>query len=252
VVHMDRDTYHGHTFTILAKNNGAENIYIQSATLDGKPLTRAWLRHQEIVAGGTLRLVMGPTPNAEWGSAPEDRPPATMPSDFHYAPLPEPAADKLVVLPLPIRIVCGSDEPVGNFAPDPNMFSGALNHSRSAIDVSAPNAAPEGVYQDERYGKDFAHAFAVPKGRQFHVRLHFAEIFDDGAGRRMENIEINSQPVLKDFDVFTAGGGMDKAVVKDFEHISPDASGNIVVRVVAAPDSPDQNAKISGIEILAE
>jgi putative alpha-1,2-mannosidase len=50
-----RQIYHGHTFTVLAENNGPENIYIQSATLNGQPLNRAWLRHEEIVAGGTLQ-----------------------------------------------------------------------------------------------------------------------------------------------------------------------------------------------------
>jgi putative alpha-1,2-mannosidase len=252
VLHLDRDKYHGHTFTVEAANNGPENIYIQSATLNGKPLNRAWLRHEEIVAGGTLRLAMGPKPNTSWGSAPENRPPATMPADFHYAALPEPASDKLVVLTLPIRVVCGSDEQVGQFVADPNMFAGSCNEKRTRIDVSAPNAAPAKVYENERYGKDFAHVFVVPKGQQYHVRLHFAEIFDDRAGQRMENIEINGQPVLKDFDIFATAGGLDKAVVKDFSHISPDANGNIVVRVMAAPGSPDQNAKINGIEILEE
>jgi hypothetical protein len=132
------------------------------------------------------------------------------------------------------------------------MFFGDLNHSRSTVDINVPNAAPEGVYQSERYGKDFTYSFAVPKGQQYHIRLHFAEVFDNGAGQRVENIEINGQPVLKDFDIFTAAGGMDKAVVKDFAHIWPDANGNVLVRVTAAPASPDQNAKISGIEILEE
>jgi len=251
-LHLDRDRYHGHTFTVEAENNGPENIYIQSATLNGQPLNRAWLRHGEIVAGGTLRLVMGANPNAGWGSAPADRPPATMPADFHYAQLPEPASDKLVVLPLPIRVVCGADEPVGNFVPDPNMFVGGVNRNRSSVDVSVPNAAPAGVYQSERYGKDFAHVFAVPKGKQYRVRLHFAEIFDNSAGQRVENIAINGRPVLHNFDTFAAAGGMDKAVVKEFAPIPPDADGNIVVRVTAAPGSPDQNAKISGIEILED
>jgi predicted alpha-1,2-mannosidase len=251
VLHLDADRYHGHTFTVLAEKNAPENIYIQSATLNGKPLTRAWLRHEEIIAGGTLRLVMGPKPNTEWGSAPENRPPPTMPTDFHYAPLPEPASDKVVVLPLPIRIICGGDEAVKDFRPDPNVCSGSVNHNNSTIDVSVPNAAPEALYQCERYGKDFAHSFAVPKG-QYHVRLHFAEIFDNSAAQRIENIEINGQLVLKDFDIFAAASGLNKAVVKDFAHISPDANGNIVVRVLAAPGSPDQNAKISGIEILEE
>jgi hypothetical protein len=188
----------------------------------------------------------------EWGRAAKDRPPATMPADFHYAPLPEAASDKAAVLTLPIRIACGSDDAVSNFVPDPNMFLGKVNHSDSAVDVSVPNAAPEGVYQSERYAKDFAHTIAVPKGRSYHVRLHFAEVFDKGAGRRVENVAINGRPVLKDFDIFTAASGMDKAVVRDFAGILPDADGNIVVRITAAPGSPDQNAKINGIEILEE
>jgi predicted alpha-1,2-mannosidase len=257
VLHLDRNKYHGHNFTVKAVNNSPENIYIQSATLDGKPLNRAWLRHEEIVAGGTLNLVMGPKPNTEWGRAPADRPPATMPADFHYAPLPEPASDKAVsgkpvVLPLPIRIACGSDDAVGDFVPDPNMSLGRCNQKQARVDMSAPNAAPAEVYQCERYARDFAHTLAVPKGRQYRVRLHFAEIFDNGAGKRVEDIQINGRTVLQAFDIFTAAGGMDKAVVKDFDHIAPDADGNIVVRVMAAPGSPDQNAKINGIEILEE
>jgi hypothetical protein len=68
----------------------------------------------------------------------------------------------------------------------------------------------------------------------------------------VEDIQINGRTVLQAFDIFAAAGGMDKAVVKDFDHIAPDANGNIVVRVMAAPGSPDQNAKINGIEILEE
>ena len=250
VIHLDHDKYHGHTFTVIAKNNSAENIYIQSATLNGQPLTRSWLTYQEITDGGTLRLVMGPKPNLDWGSAPVDRPPATMPAGFNYAPLPAPASDHPVSLSLPIRVICGSDEPVDGFVPDPNMASGNLNHGTSTIDTSAPNAAPAAVYQNECYGNDFAYTFPVPNGGPYLVRLHFAEIFDDGAGKRLENIAINGQPVLTDFDIFAAAGGLNKALVKDFPNITPDMQGNIVIHITSAPDSPDHNAKISGIEIL--
>jgi predicted alpha-1,2-mannosidase len=252
VVHLDPNKYHGQTFTVVARNNGPKNIYIQSATLNGKPLNRAWLRHEEIVGGGTLRLVMGSKPNVNWASAPEDRPPSTMPADFHYAALPEPASDKPVVLQLPIRVACGSDEALGDFLPDPNMCAGEVNHRDASVDVSVPHAAPAAVYQNERYGENFVHTFPVPAGRHYLVRLHFAEIFDDSAGKRLENIEINGQPVLKDFDIFTDAHGMNKAVVKEFSNISPDSHGNIEVRVMAAPSSPDKNAKINGIEIIEE
>jgi predicted alpha-1,2-mannosidase len=251
-LHLDAEKYQGRTFTVVAENNAPENVYIQSATFNDQPLKRAWLRHEEIVGGGTLQLVMGPNPNVEWGRAPEDRPPATMPADFHYAPLPQPSSDKPVVLHPPIRIICGSDEEAGAFQPDPNMESGSVNYKDSKIDLSAPNAAPEPVYQYERYAQDFAYKFPVRAGRHYLVRLHFAEIFDEVAGKRLENIEINGQPVLNAFDIFTAAGGVNKAVVKEFPRISPDAGGNIVVRVSASPGSPDKNAKINGIEILEE
>lgn len=53
-------------FTILARNAGGKNIYVRSARLNGKPLKRAWIRHEEIMRGGTLILEMGDK-RSEWG-----------------------------------------------------------------------------------------------------------------------------------------------------------------------------------------
>jgi predicted alpha-1,2-mannosidase len=252
VLSLDAKKYHGNKFTVLAENNSSKNVYIQSATLNGKPLMQAWLTHEQITDGGTLRLVMGPKPNLEWGRAQSVRPPATMPPGFHYPELPTPSVEKPMAFSLPIRVVCGSDEPVREFVPDPNMLLGAINRREAAIDTSAANAAPAQVYQTERYGRDFSYLYTVPKAARYRVRLHFAEIFDDAAGRRLENILINGQPVLKDFDIFAAGGGLNKAVVKEFVGIAPDERGNIVIRITTSPDSPDKNAKISGLEILKD
>ena len=251
-IKLDRKRYGGRTFTVVAEHNGPENIYIQSATLNGKALLRPWIRHEEIIGGGKLRFVMGPKPNMEWGRSKDTRPPGTMPAGFKYSPLPEPSSEKPVVLTVPIRVICGSDEVVGGFLPDPNMLYGSVNRAQPQIDTSAANAAPAAVYQSERYGRDFTYAFPVPNTGPYLVRLHFAEIFDDGAGRRVENIYINGKPVLADFDIFVAAGGMNKALVKEFPGIAPDSHGSITVRISAAPASPDQNAKISGIEILAQ
>ena len=251
-IKLDRKRYGGRTFTVVAEHNGPENIYIQSATLNGKALLRPWIRHEEIIGGGKLRFVMGPKPNMEWGRSKDTRPPGTMPAGFKYSPLPGPSSEKPVVLTVPIRVICGSDEVVGGFLPDPNMLYGSVNRAQPQIDTSAANAAPAAVYQSERYGRDFTYTFPVPNPGPYLVRLHFAEIFDDGAGRRVENIYINGKPVLADFDIFVAAGGMNKALVKEFPGIAPDSHGSITVRISAAPASPDQNAKISGIEILAQ
>jgi predicted alpha-1,2-mannosidase len=251
VIRLDPKRYKGRTFTVIAENNGLDNIYIQSASLNNRPLSRAWFTCDELTNGGTLRLVMGPNPNPAWGSAQADRPPATMPADFHYAELPAPSTNTLEVLPLPIRVICGSDQPAGEFVPDPNMLSGQVGHAGNSVDTSAANAAPQAVYQSERYGKDFTFRFAVPKDQRYRVRLHFAEIFDAGAGRRIQNVEINGRTVLTDLDIFVAAGGMNKALVKEFPDIVPDDKGNVVIRVASNVNSPDRNAKISGIEILS-
>lgn len=49
----------GKTFTIIAENVSAENMYIQSATLNGKPLDRTFITDEELKAGGELKFVMG-------------------------------------------------------------------------------------------------------------------------------------------------------------------------------------------------
>jgi predicted alpha-1,2-mannosidase len=66
----------GKVFTIIANHVSAQNKYIQSARLNGKPLGRAWFEHGEIASGGTLILEMGDKPNLQWGNAPEDAPPS--------------------------------------------------------------------------------------------------------------------------------------------------------------------------------
>jgi predicted alpha-1,2-mannosidase len=67
---------HKQIFTIIANDNSASNIYIQSAKLNGKALQKAWLTYDEIARGATLELQMGPQPNKSWGSNPSLVPPS--------------------------------------------------------------------------------------------------------------------------------------------------------------------------------
>jgi predicted alpha-1,2-mannosidase len=69
----------GKTFTILANNVSARNKYIQSATLNGKPLDKPWFSHDSIAGGGVLALEMGSRPNLLWGSARTSAPPSMTP-----------------------------------------------------------------------------------------------------------------------------------------------------------------------------
>jgi predicted alpha-1,2-mannosidase len=70
----------GKQFTMRAPGASAGRFYIQSAKLNGKPLNRPWIRHQEIVAGGELVLEMGTAPNEKWGAAAAEAPPSITPS----------------------------------------------------------------------------------------------------------------------------------------------------------------------------
>lgn len=54
-------------FTVIAKNQSSKNKYIQSATLNGKPLNEPFIKHTDIANGSTLVFVMGPQPNKKWG-----------------------------------------------------------------------------------------------------------------------------------------------------------------------------------------
>lgn len=59
----------GKTLRIIARNLDSEHInhYIQSATLNGKPLETSWFRHNQIIDGSTLIFEMGSAPS-KWGT----------------------------------------------------------------------------------------------------------------------------------------------------------------------------------------
>ncbi len=57
----------GKTFTVVANNNSETNVYIQKATLNGKPYGKCHIDYSDIMAGGTLVLEMGAEPNTKWG-----------------------------------------------------------------------------------------------------------------------------------------------------------------------------------------
>jgi len=72
------------SFRVVARNNAPQNFYVQSASLNGKPLSRPWIKHKEMISGGVLELLMGPK-ESRWGSAKEDRPPSLSNGTFPKA-----------------------------------------------------------------------------------------------------------------------------------------------------------------------
>ena len=62
------------TFTVTVKNLSDKNIYIQSATLNGKVYTKSFIKHSDIIKGGILVFIMGEKPSVKFGVKDNDRP----------------------------------------------------------------------------------------------------------------------------------------------------------------------------------
>ncbi len=109
------------------------------------------------------------------------------------------------------------------------------------------------MYQTERYG-NFSYAIPVADGR-YAVTLHFTETWfgpnkraGGGAGSRAFDVYCNGRALLKDFDVFKAAGGENRAVQKTFRGLTPNAQGKLALSFV-----PVKNyASLNAIEVVAE
>ena len=64
----------GKTFSIVAEHCSPNNVYIARATWNGRPYERSWFTHDQLMAGGELRLTMTDKP-AHWDTGP---PPPSM------------------------------------------------------------------------------------------------------------------------------------------------------------------------------
>jgi predicted alpha-1,2-mannosidase len=77
----------GKSFTIKARGVSKQNIYIQSAALNGKAYGKSFITHQDLMKGGELAFVMGDKPNRVWGAGDNDAPVSRIP-DRQIVPVP--------------------------------------------------------------------------------------------------------------------------------------------------------------------
>ena len=84
----------GKTLTI---SRDVDKPYIQSATLDGKPLTRSYLTYEEISNGGLLAFTMGDNPSTTWGKGRGNLPVTRIQSLESIVPVPVFSTDKVSV-----------------------------------------------------------------------------------------------------------------------------------------------------------
>ena len=56
----------GSTFTVEAINNSPTNVYVERIVLNGVDITTPYIRHDQIVAGGTLTFYMAAQPGTSF------------------------------------------------------------------------------------------------------------------------------------------------------------------------------------------
>ena len=130
-------------------------------------------------------------------------------------------------------------------------FAYAQSPAPSISGVVAP--ANQALYQTEWTGGQsggipaggLAFKFSIPVANgAYRVRLHFAELNKDGAGRRVFDVQLEGTTVLSQFDIWREAGGINTAIVREFPVTIND--GTITLDFIRQVE----NAKISAIEIL--
>jgi hypothetical protein len=134
------------------------------------------------------------------------------------------------------------------FQGDPGYLEGSPGFYTGDVTVNVPNAAPAPIYQTVRWGNLVYPFLLKPKpGQTYTVRLHFMELNEKLAGKRVFNVSINGKTVITDLDIFQEAGGQYKALVKQFTGIAPDAKGMINIGIDKGKVGTPQ---VNGIEIL--
>ena len=111
------------------------------------------------------------------------------------------------------------------------------------------NSLDYNLYQTERYG-EFQYEIPVPADGSYEVILHFAELYWNGIGERLFNIEIENTANFENVDIVALGKGEYLQAVT-LESIISVADGFISIKLSNAVPRMD-NPKLSGIEIIAK
>lgn len=131
-----------------------------------------------------------------------------------------------------------------------------LAHGGTTVARKRPisGTAEPGLFAAERFGH-FRYAIPVAPGR-YRLTLTFAETFfgrangfDAGVGGgRVFDVFCNGQALLREFDLLKEAGGENRALVKTFPGLVPNAQGKLILDFV-----PVRNlATLSALELQAE
>ena len=159
--------------------------------------------------------------------------------------------DKKVFLPLVQRIIpplridsaasTGHTDAAGNtWVADTGFIDGQTSDLGN---ISTANTNDPRIYQTERY-KLTGYALPTVNGN-YTVRLHFAETFYTGAGKRIFSVNVEGTPITN-IDVFAESGGLHIALIKTVNVTVADGQLNLSFTSSVA------ETMIDGIEVIPQ
>ena len=178
---------------------------------------------------------------------------------FHPSSREQPFLNALEIVPgipgkmRPIRLVA-RDTPFTDKAGEVWSPDRYFLHGRLALHTGPVQNSPDPeLYSTERYG-NFDYAIPVASGK-YGVTLRFAETYFGeanagfgGVGSRLFDVYCNGVALLRNFDIFKEAGGANRAAIKTFHGLEPNAQNLLVLSFV-----PRENyAEVNAIEVVDE
>jgi len=123
-------------------------------------------------------------------------------------------------------------------------FTGSTSYSYTPTPLPTITGTNDpALYQNERSGNPFSYQIPVTNGTYL-VNLNFAELYWTAAGKRVFNVNLEGQPFLQNFDIWSQAGGQNKALTKSNQVTVTD--GVLNIDFTATIDNPE----ITSIELL--
>ena len=153
---------------------------------------------------------------------------------------------------VPIRMTASDSfyaDTHGNIWPPERYYRGGTTVERRDEVSGTPD--PD-LFSTERYGASFDYLIPVADTGTYAVTLGFSEMWfgpkvpgGGGAQSRLFDISCNGSSLIKNLDVFKEAGGSDRALIKTFHNLHPDADGKLRLTFTASRN----NAMINFLEV---
>ena len=109
--------------------------------------------------------------------------------------------------------------------------------------ITITNTSDQPLYHQQRWAKSFAYAIPMTNSK-YQVQLHFADLYNDQAGKAAFNVSAEGAVKLANFDPYAAAGARYKATVQNIETTVLDGTLNLAFAAVK------QGANVSAIKVV--